>query len=183
VSGCPAAGTSHLSDLYREKGVGSTADLGPSQAYDANKTEVLRLLLVLLSRQIYTPPSSLLTSPSRYTLHFVQQSRRRDVLTILCSLLNTAMNSSQSPNTTVIGGVAGRLPYNHLVFKGEDPRANLVSVCFQVLCTVLDFQSGSARDVPTPDLQVCSPASKTNAFRYFLAKVVRRVSESVWNSA
>jgi len=129
-----------LTSLKREKGVGSTADIGPTQAYDTNKTEVLRLLLVLLSRQIYTPPSSLLTTPSLYTLHFVQKSQRRDVLTILCSLLNTAMNSSQPSSATVIGGVAGRLPYNHLMFKGEDPRANLVSVCFQVLCTVLDFQ-------------------------------------------
>jgi hypothetical protein len=101
------------------------------------------------------------------------------VLTILCSLLNTAMNSSQPSSATVIGGVAGRLPYNHLMFKGEDPRANLVSVCFQVLCAVLDFQSGSARDVPTGESQVCAPALKTNAFRYFLAKVVRKVSQSV----
>jgi hypothetical protein len=162
-------------DFFREKGVGSTADLGPTQAYDTNKTEVLRLLLVLLSRQIYTPPSSLLTTPSLYTLHFVQKSQRRDVLTILCSLLNTAMNALQSSSTTVIGGVAGRLPYNHLVFKGEDPRANLVSVCFQVLCVVLDFQSGSARDVPTSDPLVNAPALKTNAFRHFLAKVVRGI--------
>ncbi len=75
--------------FVRENGVGSTADLGPTQAYDTNKTEVLRLLLVLLSRQIYSPPSSLLTTPSLYTLHFVQKSQRRDVLTIFCSLLNT----------------------------------------------------------------------------------------------
>lgn len=163
--------------------MGSTADLGSTQAHDANKTEVLRLILVLLSRQIYTPPSSLFTSPSLYTLHLVQQSQRRDVLTILCSLLNTAMNSSQPSNTTVIGGVAGRLPYNHLVFKGEDPRANLVGVSFQVLCALLDFQSGSARDVPTAEVQVSAPALKTNAFRYFLAKVVRRVLEYVSNWA
>ncbi|KAH9057125.1 high-temperature-induced dauer-formation protein-domain-containing protein [Lactarius deliciosus] len=158
-----------------EKGVGSTADLGPTQAYDTNKAEVLRLLLVLLSRQIYTPPSSLFTTPSLYTLHFVQHTQRRDVLTILCSLLNTAMNSSQSSNTTMIGGVAGRLPYNHLVFKGEDPRVNLVSLCFQVLCALLDFQGGSARDIPigSDELQAYAPALKTNAFRYFLAKVHR----------
>lgn len=158
-----------------ERGVGSTADLGPNQAYDTNKTEVLRLLLVLLSRQIFTPPSSLFTTPSLYTLHFVQHTQRRDVLTILCSLLNTAMNSSQSSNATVIGGVAGRLPYNHLVFKGEDLRVNLVSLCFQVLCALLDFQGGSARDIPTGsgELQVYAPALKTNAFRYFLAKVHR----------
>ena len=163
--------------------MGSTADLGATQAYDANKTEVLRLLLVLLSRQIYTPPSSLFTTPSLYTLHVVQQSQRRDVLTILCSLLNTAINSSQPSNNTVIGGVAGRLPYNHLVFKGEDSRANLVSVSFQVLCALLDFQSGSARDVPTAEPQVYAPALKTNAFRYFLAKVVRHVSECIFNQA
>ncbi len=172
-------------DLHREKGVGSTADLGSTQAYDANKTEVLRLLLVLLSRQIYTPPPSLFTTPSLYTLHFVQHTQRRDVLTILCSLLNTAMNSSQPSNTTMMGGVAGRLPYNHLVFKGEDPRANLVSVCMQVLCALLDFQGGSARDIPTGsgELQAYVPALKTNAFRYFLAKVVRQTSERLLGRA
>ena len=95
-------------------------------------------------------------------------------MTILCSLLNTTMNSSQSSSATVIGGVADRLPYNHLVFKGEDPRANLVGICFQSLCAVLNFRSGSARDVPTAYSQGCAPALKTNAFRYFLAKVVHR---------
>ena len=166
-------------DFNREKGVGSTADLGPTQAYDTNKTEVLRLLLVLLSRQIYTPPSTLFTTPSLYTLHFVQHTQRRDVLTILCSLLNTAMNSSHTSNATMIGGVAGRLPYNHLVFKGEDPRVNLVSLSLQVLCALLDFQGGSARDISTgsDELQTYAPALKTNAFRYFLAKVVRRTSD------
>ncbi|KAK0459482.1 high-temperature-induced dauer-formation protein-domain-containing protein [Desarmillaria tabescens] len=78
-----------------EKGVGSTTDPGVSNQYDSNKTEVLRLLLVLLSRQIYVPSSSLFSKPSLYTLHLVQKTPRRDVLTILCSLLNTAMNSAQ----------------------------------------------------------------------------------------
>ena len=77
-----------LNIFEREKGVGSTTDLGPAQAYDTNKTEVLRLLLVLLSPQIYIPLSSLLAISSLYTLHFVQKSQRREVLTILCSLLN-----------------------------------------------------------------------------------------------
>ncbi|TFY71763.1 hypothetical protein EVG20_g1254 [Dentipellis fragilis] len=157
-----------------EKGVGSTADLGPSQAFDTNKTEVLRLLLILFSRQVYVPPSGLLSNPSLYTLHFVQNTPRRDVLTILCSLLNTAMNASQ-PNTNVINGVAGRLPYNHLVFKGEDPRANLVGICFQVLCVLLDFQSGGARDLLAGAIenQMYAPTPRTNAFRYFLAKLHR----------
>lgn len=157
----------------RERGIGSAADPGPSHAYDSNKTEVLRLLLVLLSRQIYVPPSSLLSRPSLYTLHLVQKTSRRDVLTVLCSLLNTAMNSPLHNNTS-IGAMAGKLPYNHLVFKGEDQRSTLVGICFQVLCVLLDFQSGPARDklVGNGENQISAPSARTNAFRYFLMKLV-----------
>ncbi|KAI1787945.1 high-temperature-induced dauer-formation protein-domain-containing protein [Ganoderma leucocontextum] len=155
-----------------EKGVGSTADPGPSQQYEQNKTEVLRLLLVLLSRQIYVPASGLFTSPSAYTLHFVQSLPRRDVLTVLCSLMNTAMNATHPGSANVMGTVAGRLPYNHLLLKGEDLRTTLVSTCFQVLCVLLDFQSGSARDVGAEG-QASGPTAKTNAFRYFVAKLHR----------
>ncbi|KAE9406466.1 hypothetical protein BT96DRAFT_987607 [Gymnopus androsaceus JB14] len=157
-----------------EKGIGSTADPGPSHQYDNNKTEVLRLLLVLLSRQIYVSASSLFTRPSIYALHLVQKLPRRDVLTILCSLLNTAMNSPQAQPIT-INSMAGKLPYNHLVFKGEDPRANLVAICFEVLVVLLDFQSGSARDVVVGanEQQTSAPTARTNAFRYFLMKLHR----------
>ncbi|RXW24176.1 hypothetical protein EST38_g1654 [Candolleomyces aberdarensis] len=156
-----------------EKGIGSTSDSATASAYDSNKTEVLRLLLVLLSRQIYVPPGSLFTKPSLYTLHFVQKIPRRDVLTILCSLLNTAMNSTAAELS--IGAMAGKLPYNHLVFKGEDPRAKLVGMCFQVLCVLLDFQSGTAKDHTEgpPDNPTSTPTPKTNSFRYFLMKLHR----------
>lgn len=146
-------------------------DPGPSQTYDSNKTEILRLLLVLLSRQIYVSPGSLFSKPSFYSLHLVQKTPRRDVLTILCSLLNTAMNSSL-PHDNSIGSMAGKLPYNHLVFKGEDPRTTLVATCLQVLCVLLDFQSGSAKDVPVGTGETSSPTAHTNAFRYFFAKLV-----------
>ncbi|KAK0503006.1 high-temperature-induced dauer-formation protein-domain-containing protein [Armillaria luteobubalina] len=151
-----------------EKGIGSTTDPGVSSQYDSNKTEVLRLLLVLLSRQIYVPSSSLFSKPSLYTLHLVQKTPRRDVLTILCSLLNTAMNSASI-------SMAGRLPYNHLVFKGEDPRSTLVGICLQVLIATLDFQSGEARDITagTSENQTSVPIAKTNSFRYFLMKLHR----------
>ncbi|KAH7889801.1 high-temperature-induced dauer-formation protein-domain-containing protein [Phlebopus sp. FC_14] len=157
-----------------EKGVGSTTDPGPSSQYDSNKTEVLRLLLVLFSRQIYVPPISLFSKPSFYTLHVVKKTPRRDVLTLLCSLLNTAMNSSTVTGTT-IASVAGKVPYNHLVFKGEDPRAALVGMCLQVLCALLDFQSGPAKDTTSAsgDSSSSAPTAQTNAFRYFLAKLHR----------
>lgn len=159
--------------FIREKGVGSTIDPGTNHAHDIHKVEVLRLLLVLFSKQIYVPPTSLLTAPSAYSLYFVQSTPRRHVLAILCSLLNTVMNNVTSPTGTMVGGVAAALPYNHLVFKGEDVRATLVGSCLQVVCALLDFQSGSARDVATgTEASSTAPTMKTNAFRYFAAKLV-----------
>ncbi|KAG6376070.1 high-temperature-induced dauer-formation protein-domain-containing protein [Boletus reticuloceps] len=157
-----------------EKGVGTTTDPGPNTQYDSNKTEVLRLLLVLLSRQMYVSPGLLFSTPSFYTLHVVRRTPRRDVLTLLCSLLNTTVNSSKTTGVT-IANMAGKVPYNHLVFKGEDPRTALVGMCLQVLCVLLDFQSGPARDasVGVGETATSAPTSKTNAFRYFLAKLHR----------
>ncbi|TFK26405.1 hypothetical protein FA15DRAFT_667496 [Coprinopsis marcescibilis] len=159
-----------------EKGIGSTSDAPSNSAYDNNKIEVLRLLLVLFSRQIYVPSQSLFTKPSLYTLHFVQKIPRRDVLTVLCSLINTAMNSTAPPESSMasIGAMAGKLPYNHLVFKGEDPRAVLTGMCLQALCVLLDFQSGTARDhIDAVDDSKSTPTARTNAFRYFLMKLHR----------
>lgn len=110
--------------------------------------------------------------PSFYSLHLVQKTSRRDVLTLLCSLLNVTMNSGANQESG-ISNMAGKLPYNHLVFKGEDPRSNLVGISLQILCTLLDFQGGSARDVNSGDDQTNAPTAKTNAFRYFLMKLVR----------
>jgi hypothetical protein len=161
---------SSFTRFYREKGIGSTTSLGNnSTALDSNRTEVLRLFLVLLSRQIYVPAGSLFTTPSLYSLYLVQKLPRRDVLTILCSLLNTAMNSSTT-DTITIGTIAGKLPYNHLVFKGEGSRITLITTCLQVLCVLLDFQSGTARDSKVDSQEV--PSAKTNAFRYFIMKLV-----------
>lgn len=157
--------------MHREKGIGSTLNLAANPTLDSHKVEVLRLLLVVLSRQIYVAPNLLLAKTSLYSLHFVQRVPRRHVLTLLCSLINTAL-TFHSGGANIIGGM--RLPYDHLVFKGEDSRTTLIATSFQVLCALLDFQSGAARDVVTKetDKENCAPTAHTNAFRYFLAKLV-----------
>lgn len=75
---------------------------------------------------------------------------------------------------STIASVAGKVPYNHLVFKGEDSRTALVGMCLQVLCVLLDFQSGPARDVSFGQGESAAsvPTAQTNAFRHFLAKLV-----------
>jgi hypothetical protein len=134
-------------------------DYGPARELDGNRTEVLRLLLVLMSKQIYRSPTNVLSQPSLYTAYLVQTAPRRHVLTILCSLLNVIVNSSNTSSFHV--------PYNHLVWKGENTHESLVSVSLQVLVILLDYQAGSARDKEN------GPTAKTNMFRYFLAKMHR----------
>lgn len=94
---------------------------------------------------------------------------------MLCSLMNTAMHSQQASVAQLMGSMAGKLPYNHLMFKVEDPHSTLVGTCLQTLCVLLDFQSGTARDAPVNSEggQSYAPTTKTNAFRYFIAKLVR----------
>jgi hypothetical protein len=125
---------------------------------------------VIISRPLYVSPSNLLTrTSSTYTAHLVQRSQRRHALTLLCSLLNTAMNHTSA------SGLASGIPYNHLVWKGEDVRSTLVATCLQVLVALLDYQSDTARDkeTSTPSGPEYSPTSKTNTFRYSIAKLVR----------
>ena len=112
-----------------------------------------------MSKQIYRSPANALSQPSLYTAYLVQTVPRRHVLTILCSLLNVVINSSNTSSFHV--------PYNHLVWKGEDTRESLVSASLQVLVILLDYQAGSARDKEN------GPTVKTNMFRYFLAKMHR----------
>jgi len=151
----------------RERGVGSTftpAATSREQSYiDNNRVEVLRLILVLLSKQIYQSPTSVLSSHTRYTQYFVQKVSRKLVLTTLCSLLNVIVNSQSTQAqsgaaTGLTAGIAGvgkgitkglnQLPYTQ-VWNGEDARAGLVTAAVQVLIALLDYQSSNARDVPS----------------------------------
>ena len=65
-----------------------------------------------------------------------------------------------------------QLPYNHLVWKGEDPHLTLVGMSLQVLCIVLDYQAATARDIgPSgsmcyPSFSSCLPTNKVPFVSY-----------------
>lgn len=84
-------------------------------------------------------------------------------------------------------GMVDRVPYNHLILpsvrKGDEGRSGLVALCLGVLCALLDYQADEARD-PSLDSTAnangevtASPTSHSNAFRYFLAKLVCSISQ------
>ena len=75
--------SSHMLRNFREKGVGSTAAITPARDLDVNRVEILRLLLVLLSPQIYRPASALLSTPSKYSIHLGTFRADSNILTLL----------------------------------------------------------------------------------------------------
>ncbi|KAG9024760.1 hypothetical protein FRB95_011122 [Tulasnella sp. JGI-2019a] len=187
-----------------EKGIGSSVEVVSNYQLDQNKSEVLRFLEILLSKTIYTSPNSVLLLSNPYIARLVHNHHtpRRLVLPMLCSLLNTAMNSSihnHASRSSVsgmgsvgsmvngVGGIVTNLPYQHLIMRDESGPA-LVSLSFGVLLSLLDYQAAEARDAttsagetvtpsvgPSPSVSDLSaaPTGITNSFRYFLAKLHR----------
>lgn len=113
----------------RETGIGSSKPIGTSKELDNNRTEILRLLLVLFSRSMYIPPTAITTTENRWIDTVVTGSDRQITLAILCSLINSALKYNPS---------GWGLPYNHVMFN--DQRELLVMLCLQVIVVLLDYQ-------------------------------------------
>ncbi|CAG8439428.1 1323_t:CDS:10 [Ambispora leptoticha] len=117
-----------------ETGVGSTIPIGSTKEYDLNKTETLRLLLVLLSKSMYLSGGKFMAKESKCLKFLALKSERKVVLALLCSLLNTAVKYNPA---------GWGVPYNYMVFA--DARETLVTLCLQVLLVLLDYRAPANR--------------------------------------
>ncbi|KAG9288895.1 hypothetical protein G9A89_019517 [Geosiphon pyriformis] len=117
-----------------ETGIGSNIPIGSTKEYDLNKTETLRLLLVLLSKSMYMPGATFMSKESKFLKFLVLKTEKNVVLALLCSLLNTAVKYNPA---------GWGVPYNYVVFT--DPREILVTLCLQVLLVLLDYRAPSCR--------------------------------------
>ncbi|KAI8350341.1 high-temperature-induced dauer-formation protein-domain-containing protein [Choanephora cucurbitarum] len=156
---------SRVNFVIWETGVGSSTPIGSSRDNDLNRTEVLRLLTVLLSKSIYVTPAHLTTQEDRWLHYMVSKTERKVVLAFLCSMINTACKFNPMGWTAV--------PYNHIVFS--DPREHLVTLCLRGLLIVLDYRP----TIENEEHQQHEDEGKTqesvseNAFRYYLSKLHR----------
>lgn len=179
-----ATAESRVNFVIWETGVGSSTPIGSSRDNDMNRTEVLRLLTVLLSRSMYTPPPQILTKNDRWLDYMVAKTERKVVLAFLCSMINTSCKFNPMGWTAV--------PYNHIMYT--DPREQLVALCLRVLLIVLDYRSpdviqrnqqfeevGNSTAGLITKLEVTNLNGTTadhtetmeNAFRYYLSKLHR----------
>ncbi|KAF9432090.1 hypothetical protein BGZ76_011274 [Entomortierella beljakovae] len=118
-----------LFDLSLETGVGSSKPIGTSKELDNNRTDVLRLLLVLFSKSLYTPPTLITTTENRWIDSVISVPDRQVTLALLCSLINSSLKYNPA---------GFFMPYNHVVFT--DQREMLVLMCLQVIVILLDYQ-------------------------------------------
>ncbi|KAI9273545.1 high-temperature-induced dauer-formation protein [Helicostylum pulchrum] len=154
---------SRVNYVIWETGVGSSTPIGSSRDNDMNRTEVLRLLTVLLSRSMYITPSQILTKPDRWLEYMVSKTERKVVLAFLCSMINTSCKYNPMGWTAV--------PYNHIMYT--DPREQLVAVCLRVLLIVLDYRSPGIIQSDNNTEIADHAETMDNAFRYYLSKLHR----------
>ncbi|KAL3095385.1 hypothetical protein niasHS_007484 [Heterodera schachtii] len=108
-------------------GVGFANKTPQSAVYDANRTEILKLLLVCFSEVIYTTE---IEEHKMRWITFFTSTDNRHVLPLFTSLLNTVC--AYDP-------VGFGMPYNYLLFG--DSREPLVEVALQLLIVCLDRDS------------------------------------------
>ncbi|KAI8967237.1 high-temperature-induced dauer-formation protein-domain-containing protein [Mycotypha africana] len=115
-----------------EAGVGlkPEEDMGQFKDNEANRTEVLRLLVVLLSKSMYSTPSQLLREEDLWLQYAACQLDRKTVMVLLCSLLNTVCNYDPT----------GWVPYNHIL-TASATKEQLITFCLSSLLILLDYRS------------------------------------------
>ncbi|KAK0637783.1 Ubp5-interacting protein [Lasiodiplodia hormozganensis] len=135
-----------------QSGVGCNTPVGTSKEFENNRTEILRLLLTLASKSMYTSPNVLPVKGVKAITYITTCPDKQIVLSLLCSLLNTTLKYNPA---------SWRVPYDHVVFK--DPRQILVTYCLQFLLVLILYPIPEPGNGPPPK----------NFFRHFLGRLHR----------
>ncbi|WFC96511.1 hypothetical protein MBRA1_003172 [Malassezia brasiliensis] len=137
-----------------ESGIGCTVNLqGTTARHLDHRIEVLRLLVALLSKPIYTAPDEPRAGHQHAREYVACALERPVVLSFLCSLLNTVANYSQGDH------------WMPLTSAADPQRDALTSLCLQVLCALLTYEP--------PDTSGLGGAEQRNLFLFYMTKLYR----------
>ncbi|KEY73376.1 hypothetical protein S7711_01489 [Stachybotrys chartarum IBT 7711] len=135
-----------------QSGVGCNTAVATTKEYESNRCEILRLLLTLAGQSMYMNAAALPKRGVRALSHLCTCSDKQVVLSVLCSLLNTALKYNPA---------SWRVPYNTLVFK--DTKQIVVGYSLQILLSLLLY--------PIPSSVAIT--SQKNFYRHFLGRLHR----------
>ncbi|OJJ06965.1 hypothetical protein ASPVEDRAFT_141725 [Aspergillus versicolor CBS 583.65] len=143
---------SKISYSIWQSGVGCNTSMGSTREFESNRCEILRLLLTITGKAMYTSSSLLPVQGVRAITYITTCQEKQAVLTLLCSLLNTAIKYNPA---------SWRVPYDHVVWK--DPRQILVIYSLQFLLVLLLY--------PVPEDGRGSPPK--NYYRHYFGRLHR----------
>jgi len=165
----------HSPIWYSGLGVGSDAKIGSTTAAMAiNRVQVLRLLLAVLSQDLFLSPALYFKRGLRnqWLDYFTTPPRDSTIYGNVAPLLYSLLNS-----TARYDPIGWGVPYNHLVFS--DHAEELLYKCLQVLGLVLNYSAASwtDQDMPFTEQQVdASDAATENLFIATLREITDRAS-------
>jgi hypothetical protein len=135
-----------------QTGVGCHTPINSTKEYENNRTEILRLLLVMSGKAMYMTPNILPVVGIRAITYLTTCPDKQIVLSTLCSLLNTTLKYNPA---------SWRVPYDHMVFK--DNKQLLATYCLQLLLVLVLYPVPEGPNGVTPK----------NYFRHFLGRLHR----------
>ncbi|PWY99277.1 hypothetical protein BCV70DRAFT_191120 [Testicularia cyperi] len=163
-----------------EAGVGSSVDLsGTTRQHVSNRVEVLRLLLVLLSKSMYISAEKQPTTVDPALKFAVQDLERSVMLPLLCSLINTSISNARNSTSAWLGlspSVTGLVGGTN-----DEVRTSLVTLSLEILTVLLTYDApipgAGVGDADTVSLSTIGapqpgPAGR-NVFRFYLSKLHR----------
>lgn len=121
-----ATAKGNISYSIWQSGVGCNSAMGSNKEMENNRCEILRLLLTLTGKAMYMPSGLLPVQGVKAITYITTCPDKQAVLTLLCSLLNTAVKYNPA---------SWRVPYDHVVWK--DPKQILVIYCLQLLLVLI----------------------------------------------
>ncbi|KAL4917973.1 high-temperature-induced dauer-formation protein-domain-containing protein [Aspergillus aurantiobrunneus] len=143
---------SKISYSIWQSGVGCNTSMGSTRELEDNRCEILRLLLTITGKAMYISSSLLPVQGVRAITYITTCQEKQAVLTLLCSLLNTAIKYNPA---------SWRVPYDHVVWK--DPRQILVIYSLQFLLVLLLY--------PVPEDGRGNPPK--NYYRHYFGRLHR----------
>ncbi|OAG41845.1 hypothetical protein AYO21_03848 [Fonsecaea monophora] len=135
-----------------QSGVGCKSSIPTNKELESNRCEVLRLLLTLSSKAMYTHSNVLPVQGVRAITYLATCPDKQIVLSTLCSLVNTTIKSNLG---------SWRLPYDHVVRK--DSKQTLVVYSLQLLLVLLLYPVPESGNGPAPK----------NFYRHYLGRLHR----------
>ena len=155
-----------------EDGIGSEHPIESYQEIQLNRHDILRLILVMMSYQMYLPAKGQPSSMNPFAFILTTTLPEPVTLALLCSLLNMVVKYDP---------IGWGLPYNYYLFPDEDESVFCNTV--QLLNTLIDFDPHRFTSLPETDQ---SPhhwiiratgdinGHDVNIFRYYISKLYRK---------